>query len=90
MAAALGGLDALVFTGGVGEHSSQVRALACAGLEFLGVRLAEDLNRSRQPDALLSPPGCAVTTLVIAAREDLEIAREVRKVLSAPATEQAR
>jgi acetate kinase len=90
MAAALGGLDALVFTGGVGEHSSQVRALACAGLEFLGVRLAQDLNRSPQPDTLLSPPGCEVATLVIAAREDLEIAREVRKVLSAPATEQAR
>jgi len=45
MTAALGGLDALVFTGGVGEHSSQVRALACAGLEFLGLRLAEELNR---------------------------------------------
>jgi hypothetical protein len=54
------------------------------------VRLAQDLNRSPQPDALLSLPGCEVATLVIAAREDLEIAREVRGVLSAPATEQAR
>jgi len=87
MTAALGGLDALVFTGGVGEHSSQVRALACAGLEFLGVRLAEELNRSAQADAVLSPPGCEVATLVVAAREDLEIAREVRAVLATAATQ---
>jgi acetate kinase len=82
MAAALGGLDALIFTGGVGEHSSQVRALACAGLEFLGVRLAEDLNSSVATDALISPAGSQVATLVVAAREDLEIAREVRGVLA--------
>jgi acetate kinase len=86
MTAALGGLDALVFTGGVGEHSSQVRALACAGLEFLGVRLAEDLNSSAKADAVLSPPACEVATLVVAAREDLEIAREVRGVLTTGAT----
>jgi acetate kinase len=82
MTATLGGLDALVFTGGVGERSSQVRALACAGLEFLGVRLAEDLNSWVAPDALVSPAGCEVATLVVAAREDLEIAREVRGVLA--------
>jgi acetate kinase len=86
MTAALAGLDALVFTGGVGEHSSQVRALACAGLEFLGVRLAEDLNSSAKADAVLSPPACEVATLVVAAREDLEIAREVRGVLTTGAT----
>jgi acetate kinase len=82
MAAALGGLDALVFTGGVGERSSQVRALACSGLGFLGVSLDKDLNGSSAPDALLSPPDSKVVTLVVAAREDLEIAREVRGVLA--------
>jgi acetate kinase len=83
MASALRGLDALVFTGGVGEHSSQVRAQACAGLEFLGVRLAENLNSSASPDAVISPDGSQVATLVVAAREDLEIARQVRGVLAA-------
>jgi acetate kinase len=82
MAAALGGLDALVFTGGVGERSSQVRALACSGLGFLGISIDEDLNRSSTPDALLSPPSSKVATLIVAAREDLEIAREVRGVLA--------
>jgi acetate kinase len=83
MASALGGLDALVFTGGVGERSSQVRALACEGLEFLGVKLADELNRSASPDAIVSPADSQVATLVVAAREDLEIAREVRGVLAA-------
>jgi acetate kinase len=83
MASALRGLDALVFTGGVGEHSSQVRAQACAGLEFLGVRLDENLNSSTSPDAVVSPAGSQVATLVVAAREDLEIARQVRGVLAA-------
>jgi acetate kinase len=87
MTAALGGLDALVFTGGVGEHSSPVRALACAGLEFLGVRLDEDLNRAAQADSVLSAADSDVATLVIAAREDLEIAREVRGVLATAATQ---
>lgn len=83
MAAAMGGFDALVFTGGVGEHSGQVRALACSGLQFLGVRVDEKLNRSARPDAVLSAARSPVATLVIEAREDLEIAREVRGVLAA-------
>jgi acetate kinase len=83
MASALRGLDALVFTGGVGEHSSQVRAQACAGLEFLGVRLDENLNSSTSPDAVVSPARSQVATFVVAAREDLEIARQVRGVLAA-------
>ena len=62
MAASLGGLDALVFTGGVGENSPRVRELACDGLDFLGVT----------PDRVL----------VIPAREDLEIARQVRGLLA--------
>jgi acetate kinase len=83
MAAALGGIDALVFTGGVGEHSPEVRAAACQGLEFLGLRLDEELNRSASPDARLSDPAAPVAALVVAAREDLEIAREVRRTLEA-------
>jgi acetate kinase len=82
MAAALGGLDTLVFTGGVGERSSRVRSLACAGLGFLGVELDEHLNQGASPDALISPRVSRVATLVVAAREDLEIARQVRGVLA--------
>ncbi|HMD52048.1 MAG TPA: acetate/propionate family kinase [Solirubrobacteraceae bacterium] len=81
MAAALGGLDALVFTGGVGENSSVVRAEAAAGLGFLGVSLDEDRNREARADAEIGSHGAGVHALVVASREDLEIARQVRSLL---------
>jgi acetate kinase len=83
MAAALSGLDALVFTGGVGENSPVVRAGAAAGLEFLGVAVNQGRNAAARGDADVSAEGATVPTLVVSAREDLEIAREVRRVLSA-------
>jgi acetate kinase len=58
-----------------------VRAAACQGLEFLGVRLDEELNRSAGGDSRLSDPAAPAAALVVAAREDLEIAREVRRTL---------
>ena len=82
MAAALGGLDALVFTGGVGENSAEVRALAMAGLGFLGVVVDAELNGS-SGDREIGVSGASVRAAVIAAREDLEIARQVRSVLGA-------
>jgi acetate kinase len=81
MAAALGGLDALAFTGGVGEHAPEIRALAADGLAFLGVALDADANACAKPDTDVSAGGATVRTHVIAAREDLEIARQVRAVL---------
>jgi acetate kinase len=81
MAAALGGLDALVFTGGVGERSAPVRELACEGLGFLGVRLDPDRNAGPSGDAAVGAPDAAAAVLVVEAREDLEIAAEVRQVL---------
>ncbi|HSZ06085.1 MAG TPA: acetate/propionate family kinase [Solirubrobacteraceae bacterium] len=81
MTAALGGLDALVFTGGVGERSAAVREQAAAGLAFLGVELDGARNAAAQGDAEISADGSSVSTLVITAREDLEIARQVRAVL---------
>jgi acetate kinase len=81
MTAALGGLDALVFTGGVGERSAPVRAAAASGLGFLGVGVDAALNRSPEGDADVSAQGAAARTLVIPAREDLEIARQVRALL---------
>lgn len=83
MAAALGGLDALVFTGGVGENSPAVRSLACAGLAFLGVGLDAGRNRGARGDASIGADNAPASTLVITAREDVEIAAGVRRALAA-------
>lgn len=85
MAAAMGGLDALVFTGGVGENAPAVRAAAAGGLRFLGVEVGPTLNASLGPDNDISAPGAAVATLVVKSHEDVEVAREVRRVLASPA-----
>ncbi len=84
MAASLSGLDVLVFTGGVGEHSAHVRAGATAGLGFLGVELDESLNAAASGDAEIGRAGAPARTLVLGAREDLEIARQTRAVLEGP------
>jgi acetate kinase len=78
MAAALGGLDALVFTGGVGEQAPAIRERAAIGLSFLGVGLDAGRNAAARDDADIGAAGAPVRTLVLAAREDLEIARQVR------------
>jgi len=85
MVAALGGLDVLVFTGGVGEHAPAIRKRTAAGLGFLGVELDEAANAAVDGDAEISASGAPVRTLAVTAREDLEIAREVRSVLGLPA-----
>ncbi len=81
MAAALGGLDALVFTGGVGERSATVRELAVEGLGFLGLAIDSRRNREMTADCDLSAEGASAATIALAAREDLEITRQVRVVL---------
>ena len=88
MAAALGGLDTLVFTGGVGEHARQVRARAAEELAFLGVRISDTANHAAHepdaaPDMELTGDGASVRTFRIEAREDLEIARDTRALLRA-------
>ena len=83
MAASLGGLDALVFTGGVGERSSEIRTAAAHGLRFLGVAVDPALDAAARPDADVSAPLATVSTLVIEAREDVEMARQARAVLAA-------
>ncbi|HEU5474191.1 MAG TPA: acetate/propionate family kinase [Actinophytocola sp.] len=82
MAAAMAGLDVLVFTGGVGEHQPAVRAGAAAGLGFLGVRVDDAANRAASGDTDITASGAGVRTLVIAAREDIEMARQARAVVS--------
>ena len=83
MTAAMDGLDVLVFTGGVGENSAEVRSRAAAGLGFLGVRIDEERNsHGTSDDWEISAPGAPVRAFVIAAREDKQIAAEVRLVLN--------
>ncbi len=83
MAASMGGLDVLVFTGGVGEDAPAVRERARLGLAFLGVEVDRDRNVGGQEDREIGAESAPVRTLMIAAREDLEIAHEVRAVLHA-------
>jgi acetate kinase len=78
MAAAMHGIDVLAFTGGIGEHAPAVRAAAAAGLGFLGVQLSADRNTAARGDADIGAPGAATAGVVVTAREDREIARQVR------------
>jgi len=82
MSATLNGLDVLVFTGGVGEHASPVRAEAAGRLTHLGVAIDEQRNASASTDTDISADHAAVSTLVIESREDIEIASQTRRVLS--------
>jgi acetate kinase len=84
MAAALGGLDALVFTGGVGEKSAEIRARTIARLGFLGLAIDGDANIKATGDRDVTGPGAHASVLVLRAREDLEIARQARAVISGP------
>jgi acetate kinase len=78
-AAALGGLDTLVFAGGIGENSPQARERICAGLEFLGIELDAARNSAAAP--VISHDGSRATVRVIATDEALMIARAVRRLL---------
>jgi acetate kinase len=85
MATAMDGLDVLVFTGGVGENSPEIRSRAAAGLSFLGIAVDESRNTlakaARGGDWEITAPDARVRTFVVAAREDKQIAAEVRDLL---------
>jgi acetate kinase len=83
MIAVLGGLDALVLTGGIGEHSARLRADLLARLAFAGASLDAAANTAAAGDRELSPAGAAVRVFTLAAREDLAILRELLAVLAA-------
>jgi len=83
MAAAMGGIDLLAFTGGVGENSAEIRERAMDGLEFLGIAGEPRRNAAGTGDRLISPDDAAVQAFVIIAREDKQIAAEVRGILGA-------
>ena len=84
MAAAMSGIDALAFSGGVGEHAPAIRAAAAAGLGFLGIAIDPARNADDEGDREVTAPGSPVRTFVVAAREDLEIALQVRERLGPP------
>jgi acetate kinase len=83
MIAVLGGIDALVFTAGIGENSAEVRAAACANFGFLGVKLDAAKNSLSPADQEISLPDSSVRVLIVRAQEDWAIARDCWRLLSA-------
>ena len=83
-AAALGGLDAVAFTGGIGENSASLRQACCAELDFLGLHLDPVRNRDASGDRLVSPAGSPVAVLALSTNEELVVARETCRCLSLP------
>jgi acetate kinase len=81
MAATLGGVNGLVFTAGVGEHAPVIRQRVCENLGHLGLDLDLAANAACNPDADVATRGSKARILVIATREDLAIAREVRRIV---------
>jgi acetate kinase len=92
MAASAGGLDVLAFTGGAGERTPSVRSETCRRLAWMGVLVDDNVNREADSDSDLSGAGSIVRIVVVTAREDLQMAREVRVLVqgagtSSPSTE---
>ena len=79
-AAAMGGVDVLVFTAGVGENSSPTRAAVCEGLEFLGIKIDPEKNAVRGKEADISAADSRVRVLVIPTNEELMIARDTKRL----------
>ena len=82
MLAALGGWDALVFTGGVGENDAQVRARTCEAFEFLGLKLDRERNNASPADRDIAAPASAIRVLVVQTQEDWQIASECWQFLN--------
>jgi acetate kinase len=82
MVATLRGLDALIFTGGIGEHSVEIRAATCAAFSFMGMELDASRNELEPVDRDIARPESAVRILVVRAREELSVLREIKRVLN--------
>ena len=90
MAATLGGIDALVFTAGVGEGSPEIRKRVCEKLKYLGLELDRAANETCKPDADIATPASTARILVITTREDLTIMRETRRLVASFMTPHSR
>ncbi|HKJ77645.1 MAG TPA: acetate/propionate family kinase [Gammaproteobacteria bacterium] len=84
MLASLEGLDAVVFTGGVGEHAATIRSRACRGLAFAGLWLDQARNAEGPYDTDLAEPGSGAAVFVVAAREEWAVAREAWRLAARP------
>lgn len=80
-AAAMGGVDAVVFTGGIGENSTDVRTAACEGLGFLGIEVDEEKNTSKDREKNISKSGTQTAVLVIPTNEELVIALDTMEIV---------
>ena len=80
-AAAMGGVDIIVWTAGVGENQVDTRLESCSGLEFLGVKMDAEANKVRGEEAIISAPDSKVTVCVIPTDEELMIAKDTMNLL---------
>jgi acetate kinase len=81
-AAAMGGVDAVALTAGIGENVRHVRQKILSGLEFMGIEIDEETNETAVCDVDISKPAATVRALVIATNEELAIARDTKRLLS--------
>jgi acetate kinase len=81
-AAAMGGLDAVIFTGGIGENSPEVRKTSCEGLGFLGITIDDTANESKENEKTITTPGSPTRVLVVPTNEELVIARDTMRIVS--------
>lgn len=79
--AALGGLDAIVFTGGIGENSKDMRARVLRSLAYTGLQIDEEKNNSRGKEVIISKPGSSLVAMVVPTNEELMIARETKALV---------
>ena len=80
-AAAMGGVDAVIFTAGVGENDKAIRAMVCQGLEYMGVKLDAEANNVRGKETVLSTPDSKVKVLLIPTNEELMIAMDTAEIV---------
>ena len=78
-AAAMGGIDVLVFTAGIGENGISFREDVCRGLEFMGIKIDPEKNKVRGKEAIFSTPDSRVMVMVIPTDEEMVIARDTKK-----------
>ena len=90
MTATLGGVNALVFTAGVGERSQEIRKRVCENLDYLGLELDRTANEICKPDDDIATPASKARILVIATRENLTIMRETRRLVASSMTQRSR
>jgi acetate kinase len=77
----MGGVEAIAFTGGIGENSARLREACCHGLKFLGIELDSQRNEQGKGDRVVSPEGAPVAVLALATNEELIVARRAYSIL---------